>query len=58
MKANLTDFGLQEDCRLFQHFPLLAQKLDFFAKTGVLLLNVFMRSRHQIVMLMLLDPLV
>jgi hypothetical protein len=41
---------------IFLHFPLLAQKSDFSAKAGVLLLNVLMRSRHQIVMLM--DPLV
>nr|WP_240611061.1 hypothetical protein [Oceaniglobus ichthyenteri] len=35
----------------FFHFPVLAKQADFFAKALVLLLNIIVRTRHQIIML-------
>ena len=57
MKANLIHCRSM-DGGLFYHFPLLTQKPDFFAEALVLFLNVLMRPRHQIIVLVFLNPLI
>lgn len=38
--------------------PLLAQDADYLAQAFILFLNILVRTRHQVIMLMLMNPLV